>query len=91
MVGLENKFHATGDLMKLMTRDQCRAARTLLHMTQPELAAKAKCSLTTLVNYELDRRYVTDGMIRSIQSVLEKAGVIFINGNGVRIRRNRRK
>jgi DNA-binding XRE family transcriptional regulator len=90
MLWLENKILTPAKLMKLMTRDQCRAARTLLHMTQPQLAKKAHCSLTTLVNYELNRRYVTDEMIQSIQRALEKAGAIFINGNGVRLKRIQR-
>jgi DNA-binding XRE family transcriptional regulator len=90
MLRFENKILTPAELMKLMTRDQCRAARTLLHMTQPQLANRVGCSLTTLVNYELDRRYVTDEMIQSIQHALEKAGAIFIDGNGVRLQRNRK-
>jgi transcriptional regulator with XRE-family HTH domain len=82
IVRLANKIR-----MAWMTRDQCRAARTLLHMTQPQLAKRAGCSLTTLVNYELDRRYVTEEMIQAIQHALEAAGAVFINGDGVRLRR----
>jgi transcriptional regulator with XRE-family HTH domain len=82
MLRLENKIPA---LAVLMTRDQCRAARTLLHMTQPQLARRAGCSLTTLVNYELNRRYVTDETIQVISRALEMAGIIFIDGNGVRL------
>jgi DNA-binding XRE family transcriptional regulator len=91
MLWLENKIPTLAELMKPMTRDQCRAARALLHMTQPQLAKKAHCSLTTLVNYELNRRYVTDEMIQSIQSALEKAGVEFDGNGGVKLRKGTRK
>jgi hypothetical protein len=45
MLWLENKILTPAELMKLMTRDQCRAARTLLHMTQPQPAKKGPLQL----------------------------------------------
>jgi transcriptional regulator with XRE-family HTH domain len=73
---------------------QCRAARALLAMTQPELAARAGLGLSTIVDFEKSRRRLSAEAIKSIRDALESAGVIFINQNGdgpgVRLRKRRR-
>jgi transcriptional regulator with XRE-family HTH domain len=61
---------------------QCRAARTLLEMTQPQLAKLAKLGLSTIVDFERTRRQVSMEAIRAMQRALEHAGVDFIDENG---------
>src|SRR5687768_9353552 len=61
---------------------QCRAARALLHMRQGELAAVAGLGLSTVVDFERERRRVSQDAIGAIRSALEAAGVQFIAENG---------
>lgn len=65
-----------------MTPAQCRAARAILDMTQPKLAASAGLGLSTVVDFEKSRRQVSDDAIAAIRSALESAGVEFIAENG---------
>lgn len=71
---------------------QCRAARALLDMTQPELASKAKLGLSTIVDFEKTRRPVSAAAVMAIKKALEHAGVVFVKGNGegpgVRLRKS---
>jgi transcriptional regulator with XRE-family HTH domain len=74
---------------------QCRGARALLDMTQPKLASSAKVGLSTIVDFERERREVSADAIAKIQQALESAGIEFITQNGggpgVRLRRPMRK
>ncbi len=74
-----------------MTPAQCRAARALIGMTQPELASAARFGLSTVVDFEKERRVVSDAAIAAIRAALEDAGVEFIaengGGAGVRLRK----
>jgi transcriptional regulator with XRE-family HTH domain len=65
-----------------MTSAQCRSARALLDMTQPELARAASLGLSTIVDFEKRRRDVSEEAINSIRRALEAAGIEFINENG---------
>lgn len=67
-----------------MTPAQCRAARALIEMTQPELAEAAGRGLSSVVDFEKDRRFVSDRAVAAIRAALEAAGVVFLpeNGNG---------
>lgn len=71
-----------------MTPAQCRAARALIDMTQPALAQAAALGLTTVVDFEKERRRVSDEAIMKMRTALEAAGVEFTDGDasGVRIR-----
>lgn len=71
-----------------MTSAQCRAARALLDWTQTEMAAAAGLGLSTVVDFERERRQVSDDAITAMRRALEKAGVEFTNGKrpGVRLR-----
>jgi transcriptional regulator with XRE-family HTH domain len=77
-----------------MTPAQCRGARALLGMTQPELAQEAGLGLSTIVDFEKMRRQVSDEAIKAIQSALTRAGIEFIKENGggpgVRLRKRQR-
>ncbi len=70
-----------------MTPSQCRAGRALLNWTQTELAQASGLGLSTVVDFERERRRVSDEAVAAIREALEKAGVEFTNGKrpGVRI------
>jgi DNA-binding XRE family transcriptional regulator len=61
---------------------QCRGARGLLSMTQPQLASAARLGLSTIVDFEKRRREVSNEAKVSIRQALESAGVEFIDENG---------
>lgn len=65
-----------------MNPAQARAARALIGLTQGDLATAADVSLSTVVDFERERRVVAEPSIAAIRSALEKAGVIFIEENG---------
>ena len=67
-----------------MTPAQCRAARALLGMTQSELAAAASLGLSTVVDFEKERRQVSDDAVTAMQGALERAGIGF-KGRGAGI------
>jgi hypothetical protein len=74
-----------------MSPSQCRAARALLDLTQPGLAENAQLGLSTVVDFERERRAVSPAAVASIKQALESAGVIFVaengEGAGVRLRK----
>jgi DNA-binding XRE family transcriptional regulator len=74
-----------------LTPAQSRAARALLEMNQATLAQNAGLGLSTVVDFERDRRQVSEEAILAIKAALERAGVIFIDGigagEGVRLRK----
>ena len=78
-----------------MTPAQCRSARALLDLTQPELARSAKLGLSTIVDFERERRQVSAEAVGAIRTALEGAGVRFIEENGggpgVRLRKGAAK
>ncbi|MBN9018458.1 MAG: transcriptional regulator [Rhizobiales bacterium] len=65
-----------------MTPAQCRAARALINWTQPRLAEAAALGLSTVVDFERERRAVSTEATTAIQRALEAAGVIFVDANG---------
>ena len=72
-----------------MTPAQCRAARAMVEQTQPELAKAAGLGLSTVVDFERERRAVSQQAIAAIRRALEDAGVVFTDGDqpGVALRR----
>ena len=75
----------------LITASQCRSARALIEMTQPELATAAGLGLSTVVDFEKSRRTVSADAVAALRVALEASGVIFIaengEGPGVRLRK----
>jgi transcriptional regulator with XRE-family HTH domain len=78
-----------------MNPPQCRAARALLDWTQPQLAKAAKLGLSTVVDFEKERRTVSDDAVSAIRAALESAGAVFLDGGqeatggpGVRLKRD---
>ncbi len=63
--------------LKGITPAQCRAARSLLHWTQADLALAAGVSLITVRNFENDRTHPPASTIDLMQCALEGAGVRF--------------
>jgi transcriptional regulator with XRE-family HTH domain len=65
-----------------MTPAQCRAARALLDITQSQLAGAADLGLSTVVDFEKERRQVSEEAVKAIRTTLERAGIEFIDENG---------
>ncbi len=76
-----------------MTPSQCRAARALLDWSQTRLAEAASLGLSTVVDFERERRVVSDSALSGMREALEKAGVIFVeeNGEGAGVRQRKQK
>jgi DNA-binding XRE family transcriptional regulator len=72
---------------------QCRAARALLDITQPDLAKLAGLGLSTIVDFEKERRQVSMEVVEVIKQALRRAGVEFIdeNGGGLGVRLRKRQ
>jgi DNA-binding transcriptional regulator YiaG len=83
---------STENVVMQMTPAQCRAARSLLDMTQPQLAAAAALGLSTVVDFERSRRTVSEEARGKLQAALSTAGIVFISENGgglgVRLRKS---
>ena len=77
-----------------MTPAQSRAARALLGMNQSVLAQNAGLGLSTIVDFEKERRQVSEDAVLAIEAAFERAGIEFIEenggGEGVRLRKPRR-
>jgi transcriptional regulator with XRE-family HTH domain len=76
-----------------LTPAQIRAGRALLGWSQQQLADAAEVGLTTVRDYENERRAGDIGGLRSIREALVNAGVVFLAGEasgdlgpGVRLR-----
>ena len=78
-----------------ITPGQCKAARALLELTQGELADAATLGLSTIVDFEKQRRQVSVEAIRAIRQALAARGVEFIDENGggpgLRLRKRHQK
>ncbi|MCA3488305.1 MAG: helix-turn-helix transcriptional regulator [Rhodobacter sp.] len=74
-----------------MTPAQSRAARGLISMTQAGLAKASGLGQSTVIDFERERRAVSESAIAAIRAALEGAGVEFIaengGGAGVRLRK----
>jgi hypothetical protein len=51
-------------------------------MNQSELARSAELGLSTVVDFENERRQVSNEAVKMIRAALENAGIEFINENG---------
>jgi DNA-binding transcriptional regulator YiaG len=75
-----------------MSPEQCRAARAFLSLTQPDLAAAAAIGLSTVLDFEKERRQVSQAACDAMRTALETRGVLFLNeenglGAGLRLRK----
>lgn len=64
---------------------QCRAARALLQMKQSDLIRLSGIGISALGNFEAGRNILPES-VQALQRALEKAGVEFIDKDGVRRR-----
>lgn len=71
----------------MITAAQCRAARALLAMNQDELAQASGVGKRTIVSFESKRTAPMKANLSAIQRALETAGVEFLDGDGVRVKR----
>jgi DNA-binding transcriptional regulator YiaG len=61
---------------------QCRAARGLLNWSQDTLAEASKVGISTVGDFERERRTPHNHLLRDMRSALESAGIEFIAENG---------
>lgn len=72
-----------------MNTRQSRAARALLGWSQTQLAEASGVSLSTIADFENDKREPIPNNLTAIRRALEDAGIEFIsakNGKGVGVR-----
>jgi DNA-binding XRE family transcriptional regulator len=72
-----------------MNSSQCRAARALLKWSQTQLADASGVALSTVADFEIDKREPRVENLTAIRRALEDAGIEFIpakNGKGVGVR-----
>jgi transcriptional regulator with XRE-family HTH domain len=71
-----------------VTPAQCRAARGLLGWTQARLAKAAHIGISTIYDFERERREVHPDSVAKMQKSFEASGIAFLNGKrpGVRLR-----
>src|ERR1700687_2526779 len=67
---------------EMMTPAQCRAARALLDVTQTQLANAARLGLSTVVDFERERRPVSQEAVDAIKATLAANGIVFLDENG---------
>jgi hypothetical protein len=64
-------------------------------MNQSTLARNAGLGLSTIVDFERERRQVSEDAVLAMKAALERTGIAFIDenggGEGVRLRKPRRK
>ena len=66
-----------------ITSHQIRAGRALKNWNQHKLAAKAGVAVPTIANIEIEKQKPSKRTLDKIQTALEKAGIEFINHDGV--------
>lgn len=66
----------------MITPDQCRAGRSILRLSQKDLADKTDLSVVSIRNFENQLIPMREATIQRIKHALEAAGVKFIPGNG---------
>jgi DNA-binding LacI/PurR family transcriptional regulator len=54
-------------------------------MTQSQLAERAALGLSTVVDFEKERRQVSEESVKRIRDALEEAGIEFISQNGEKV------
>ena len=73
LIGQDDEAVSTENVDKISAA-QCRGARGLLDMTQPDLARAAGLGLSTIVDFERSRRDVSQAANAAIRRALETAG-----------------
>ena len=68
-----------------ITKDQCRAARGILRLSQEKLARAAGVGVSTVTDFELGSREVSPRLVHLIRIALEKEGIVFSDNGSVKI------
>ena len=69
-------------IIETISPSQCRAGRALLEINQTQLAGSAGLGLSTVVDFEKERRLVSPESVEAIRRALVRAGIEFIDENG---------
>ncbi len=72
----------SSDNPETVSAAQVRAARGLLGWNQDDLATAAKVAKKTVADFERGARTPYGRTLVGFRTALEKAGVVFIDGNG---------
>jgi DNA-binding XRE family transcriptional regulator len=79
----------------IITPEQCRAARAMLGWGRDQLSQAASVAPRTLVDFERGARQPYGRTLIDIKTALERAGIIFLDGNGdgpgVRLKKQRKR
>jgi len=70
--------------MDIISPSQCRAARALLAWSQPDLARRSRMHVQTISAFENETGTPTKKTLSRLKETLEKAGVEFIESEGIR-------
>jgi transcriptional regulator with XRE-family HTH domain len=75
---VEFELIALDAVKRTLIAAQCRAARGLLNWSQDALAEASKVGISTVGDFERERRTPCDHLLRDMRSALESAGIEFI-------------
>ena len=67
-----------------ITAEQCRAARAMLGWSQRKLAEAAAVAKATIVDFERGSRRPYERTLRDLRTVLERAGIEFLDADDQR-------
>jgi transcriptional regulator with XRE-family HTH domain len=74
----------------MLIAEQCRAARALLKWKQEDLAGKADLALSTIRDFESEKRTPHASNLAAIERAFMDAGIEFMNGDAPGVRRRKR-
>ena len=66
-----------------MTPEQCRAARAWLNWPQDALAKAASVGVSTVRDFEKERRVPIANNLGAMRTALESAGIAFVDASGI--------
>ena len=67
-------------LYRVMSPEQCRAARAWIGWSQQDLAKRAKVGLSTVKDFENDKHKPIANNLNAIQKAIEAAGIMLLFG-----------
>ncbi len=64
----------------------CKLARTMMNITQQELALKVQCAKKTITDFEKENRIPHNRILKEIKAIFEEAGIVLINNGQVGVK-----